>query len=105
MTQSFTVRGGRNGSRVHICWTDGVLSGDPPTVDLVQVEAELVTVFPEDLRTWGHHVDPDGTMPRAPLADPTAAWRLICSVLDTISEAEGDLPEEARQHLQKGPTS
>jgi hypothetical protein len=92
---SFTVRGSRNGSRVHVTWTDGTLSGDPPTVDLVQVEAELAALHPEDRQSWAQVVDPEHSLPPDPLAEATATWRLIRSVLDTVSSGEGDLPGEA----------
>lgn len=96
MTQKFTVRGGRNGSQVHVHWTDGVLTGDPPTVDLLQVEAEMVTVFPTDRSTWGFRVSAGNTLPADPLADPESAWALIVSVLDTVTSYEGDLPLAAQ---------
>lgn len=99
---TFTVRGGRNGSRVHVTWTDGKLSGDPPTVDLVQVEAELVGLHPGDRQSWSHVVDPQRSLPADPLADPVATWRLIQSVFDTVQSGEGDLPEEAVAALQRG---
>ncbi|MCM3923629.1 hypothetical protein ND748_18405, partial [Frankia sp. AiPs1] len=41
-TESFEVRGVRNGSIVTVVWDRGVLDGDPPTLDLVEVEADLV---------------------------------------------------------------
>ena len=92
---TFTVRGGRNGSQVHVTWSDGQLSGDPPTVDLVQVEAELAQLHPHDRLSWSQVVDPDHTLPADPLADRSASWRLIRSVLDTVHSGDGDLPAEA----------
>lgn len=94
-TRSFTVRGSRNGSQVNISWTGGKLGGDPPTVDLVTVEAELAKLHPGDHQSWSHITDADGTLAHDPLADPTSAWRLIRSVVDTISTVEGDAPESA----------
>lgn len=98
---TFTVRGGRNGSQVHVTWADGKLSGDPPTVDLVELEAELVAVNRRDRQSWSHVVDPDGDLPQDPLLDPTAAWRLIRSVLDTVQTGSGDLPAEAAALLER----
>jgi hypothetical protein len=98
----FTVRGSRNGSKVHVHWADGHLSGDPPTVDLVHVEAELASLHPGDRQSWSAVVDPDQSLPPDPLADPVASWRLIRSVLDTVQSGEGDLPAEAMQALQRG---
>jgi hypothetical protein len=83
---------------VHVTWTDGKLSGDPPTVDLVQVEAELARLHPGDRQSWSHVVDPQQSLP----ADPLATWRLIQSVLDTVQSGEGDLPERAVAVLQRG---
>ncbi len=99
---SFTVRGGRNGSQVQVTWTDGKLTGDPPTVDLVQVEAELARLHPDDRLSWSRFVDPDHSLPADPLSDPTASWRLIQSVLDMVQSGEGDLPEGAAEAMQKG---
>ena len=104
--QSFTVRGGRNGSQVHVRWTDGVLSGDPPTVDLLDVEAEMVSVFPSERIMWGGQVDPQGALAANALADPESAWTLIVSVLDSVTSGEGDLPRAAQEFFQRssGPT-
>jgi hypothetical protein len=99
---SFTIRGGRNGSKVHVTWADGQLSGDPPTVDLVRVEAELARLHPGDRQSWSHIVDPDQSLPADPLADPAAVWRLIVSVLDTVQAGNGDLPAEAVAALGRG---
>ena len=48
MTRTFTVRGTRNGSLVHVTWTDGTLTGDPPTVDLLEVQAEIADTVHDD---------------------------------------------------------
>jgi hypothetical protein len=90
----FTVRGGRNGSQVFVTWAAGVLSGDPPTVDLVHVEAELAVLHPDDSYSWSR-VNTYGELPEHPLADPDIAWRLIVSVLDSVTAMEGDLPSAA----------
>jgi hypothetical protein len=92
--QSFTVRGGRNGSQVFVTWTDGVLSGDPPTVDLIQVEAELAVLHPDDAHSWST-VNEYGRLPEHPLHDPDVAWQLISSVLDTVTSVDGDHPSAA----------
>jgi hypothetical protein len=99
---TFTVRGSRNGSQVHITWTDGQLSGDPPTIDLVQVEAELARLHPHDRLSWSQVVDPDHSLPVDPLAEPVACWRLIRSVLDSVHSGEGDLPAEAQAAMRRG---
>ena len=96
---SFTIRGGRNGSRVHVTWTDGTLTGDPPTVDLLHVEAELVRVNEDDHLAWSYVVDPHQSLQGDPLTEPAAAWRLIRSVFDTIQSGEGDLPADAAEHF------
>lgn len=94
-TQAFTIRGGRNGSQVHVTWTDGTLSGDPPTVDLLQVEAELAGMHPYDDKSWARQAYPEGRLPSDPISDPNGAWTLIASVLDTVTAGEGDLPDGA----------
>jgi hypothetical protein len=93
--RTFTVHGGRNGSQVFVTWTDGEISGDPPTVDLVHVEVELAALNPGDCHSW-RQVGGYGELPDNPLRDPDMAWRLIASVLDTVTKAEGDLPPAAR---------
>lgn len=94
-TSSFTVRGSRNGSQVAITWTGGKLDGDPPTVDLVTIEAELAKLHPGDRQSWSYLSYANDTLTEDPLADPTSAWRLIRSVVDTIRTVEGDAPESA----------
>ena len=98
---SFTIRGGRNGSRVHVTWTNGTLTGDPPTVDLLHVEAELVRVNDDDHLSWSYALEPHHTLQGDPLTEPAAVWRLIRSVFDTIQSGEGDLPAEAAAHLRR----
>lgn len=99
----FTIRGARNGSRVHVTWTDGVLSGDPPTVDLLHVEAELAATYPGDRHTWAAVAAPGGSLPADPLSDPDAAWTLITSVFDSVRAGEGDLPAGAVAKLAHRP--
>lgn len=92
--RTFTIRGARNGSQVFLTWSDGALSGDPPTVDLVQIEAELAVLHPQDRQSWSK-VGGYGSLPENPLLDPDAAWLLIVSVLDVVSHGEGNLPPAA----------
>ena len=92
--QSFTVRGGRNGSQVFVTWTDGRISGDPPTVDLIHVEAELAVLHPDDSHSWST-VNAYGPLPERPLHDPDTAWKLISSVLDTVASVDGEAPPAA----------
>lgn len=93
--RSFTVRGSRNGSRVHITWTDGKLTGDPPTVDLVLVEAELALFHPEDRQSWAGIAYAGAGLSERPLSDASSAYRLINSVLDTVTGVEGDAPPDS----------
>jgi hypothetical protein len=88
------VRGGRNGSQVFVTWTDGIISGDPPTVDLLHVEAELAAMHPYDTHSWSH-VNAFGDLGVEPLRDPDEAWLLIRSVLDTVTAVEGQAPTAA----------
>jgi hypothetical protein len=103
MTQrSFTVRGSRNGSQVFVTWTDGVVSGDPPTVDLIQVEAELAALHPGDAQSW-NRVAGFGELGATPLNDADSAWKIISSVLDTVSSVEGEAPEGASSKSSRRP--
>ena len=95
----FTIRGSRNGSRVQVTWTDGVLTGDPPTLDLLAIEAELLSLPGGDRHSWAAIADPLGTLPADPLRNPDGAWTLIASVFDTITAGEDDLPAGAAARL------
>lgn len=95
----FTIRGSRNGSRVQVTWTDGVLTGDPPTLDLLAIESELTSLPGGDRHNWAAIADPQGTLPADPLRDPDGAWTLIASVFDSITAGEGDLPAGAAARL------
>jgi hypothetical protein len=103
MTQppSFTVRGSRNGSPVQISWTGGKLAGDPPTVDLVLVEAELAKLHPGDHQSWSRVTYADDALAEDPLGDPASAWQLIRNVLDTVTGVEGDAPPDALERLRR----
>jgi hypothetical protein len=84
-TAAFSVRGMRNGSPVVIGWDHGVLSGDPPTIDLIEVEAELAFAGRGDAlvqRTFDHGAADD----RETLADPLAALAVIRRVIDRVTE-------------------
>jgi hypothetical protein len=86
---SFTVEGTRNGSPVIVRWRDGVLSGDPPTVDLVEMEAELVVLGRSDpfaLRTGAAEAGRSS----AGLAEPQTALELITAVMDRITSVAED---------------
>ncbi len=88
---TFTVRGTRNGSLVHVTWTDGRLTGDPPTVDLLLTEAELVASIHHDdhaARTYPELRN----LPTEPLAEPGAAYQLIAHILDNIRDTTGEVP-------------
>lgn len=41
-TAAFVVKALRNGSTVTVTWSAGALDGDPPTIDLVEIEAEMI---------------------------------------------------------------
>jgi hypothetical protein len=101
MTERFTVSGSRNGSPVTVTWADGALSGDPPTLDLLVVEAELARTGRGDRQSWSHFAEAAGPLPDEPLRDAAATWRLIVSVLDTINSVEGDAPQGSLEELQR----
>lgn len=93
--RSFTVRGTRNGSLVHVTWTEGGgLAGDPPTVDLVLNQAEMVDVLRCDgiaRRAFGDLA----SLREDPLTDPPSAYRIIVHLLDNVREVTGDVAEVA----------
>lgn len=93
---SFTVRGLRNGSLVHITWRAGEISGDPPTVDLIFVESDLSEVYRADPHFGGARAELHAGLAEEPLADPDSAYRLIVSVMDRVQGATGDLPPSHR---------
>ncbi|HVW45135.1 MAG TPA: hypothetical protein VHC18_27675 [Amycolatopsis sp.] len=93
MSPAFTVHGTRNGSLVDATWTDGRLTGDPPTVDLLYTQAELVQVVHAD--AVAARAFPDlAALPADPLADAASAYRLIAHVFDTIRDTTGDVPAD-----------
>ena len=83
-TTGFVVRGLRNGSVVTMTWERGMLRGDPPTLDLVDSEIELMAVARIDpYQRAGTPSDPN---PAEPLADPRSALELLRRVLDRVTE-------------------
>jgi hypothetical protein len=91
--ETFTVRGHRNGSLVHVTWTRGELSGDPPTVDAVAVEAEIASFSGSD-RLAQRSTSMAG---KDPLADVLSTARLVCQVIDRVSDIS---PAELADALQ-----
>lgn len=85
-TASFTVRGSRNGSLVRVTWTGGALSGDPPTCDLIEVQADVVSGGLADPALHNRFESLYGTLPERPLAEPVAAYRVMTRVFDTVRE-------------------
>ena len=81
-TNAFSVSGMRNGSPVVVSWISGVLSGDPPTVDLVGVEEDLATVGQRDPLVRRSSGSAASHLPR--LEDPRDALVLIRRVLDRV---------------------
>jgi hypothetical protein len=80
-TTAFEVRGVRNGSIVTVRWERGVLSGDPPTLDLIQVMSEIVAISATDpVRLRG------GTPPDVGIARSDSSHSLdrAASALDLI---------------------
>lgn len=91
MTRTFTVRGTRNGSLVHVTWTDGTLTGDPPTVDLLEVQAEIADTMHGDEHA-ARAFPALAALPPDPLTDPASAYHLIVHVFDTVRQTEGAAP-------------
>ena len=79
---AFTMRGLRNGSLVHVTWSDGDLSGDPPTVDLLEVEADI-----EAMGSLDQLAERTGIASTAePLGDVATAARLVYRVIDRVTD-------------------
>jgi hypothetical protein len=84
-TTSFTVSGIRNGSIVSVTWDQGSVRGDPPTIDLIEMELELAVVGSKDPNFTSAGLlmsDGEGDV----LADPERALGLIRRVLDRVTE-------------------
>ncbi|HEX3897984.1 MAG TPA: hypothetical protein VHW74_02345 [Mycobacteriales bacterium] len=88
-TKAFEVRGVRNGSVVTIRWDDGALSGDPPTLDLIQVMSEIVEIGATDpIRLRSGTVPDDGFVRPSswhPLDQAVSALDLIRLVVDRLT--------------------
>lgn len=84
--ETFTVRGHRNGSLVHVTWTNGELSGDPPTVDAIEVEAEIASFSADDRMAQRT----TSMAAKDPLADALSAALLVCHVIDRVSDISPD---------------
>jgi hypothetical protein len=75
---------------VTLTWTNGVLAGDPPTIDLVEVEADLTRAAKDDpyvARTMGSTITGHG---RDLLDAPESALVLIRRVIDRVTEIVPD---------------
>lgn len=95
---AFTVRGMRNGSLVHVTWVDGAISGDPPTVDLVEVACDILRESADDplvRRMEDRRVERGAD----PLSDAGSALAVIASVFDRVQQVvrtDDDQEEPAR---------
>ena len=87
-TTRFTVRGSRNGSLVEITWDRGKLSGDYPTCDLVEAQAEIGATGLADPHFHDRFMQAHGELPDDPLQDPQATYRVMQVVIDSIREVE-----------------
>ncbi|CAJ61739.1 hypothetical protein FRAAL3095 [Frankia alni ACN14a] len=83
-TESFEVRGVRNGSIVTVVWDRGLLDGDPPTVDLVEVEADLLAESRRDPLQRRRDGDATTTATAATVGDPESALALVVRTLDRV---------------------
>lgn len=92
--RGFTVRGTRNGSLVHVTWSEGgEVTGDPPTVDLLHSYVEIVERVHADAYAARAHPDL-ADLPADPLAEPASAHRLIQHVLDSVRVTDGCQPSD-----------
>lgn len=89
---SFTLRGMRNGSLVNVTWRAGVLTGDPPTVDLIETEAEVAEQRHRDPVAAQLYVDAPFGEHRRLLDDPASARFLIERNMDIVRERLGAVP-------------
>lgn len=91
-TESFELRGVRNGSVVTVGWVHGRLVGDPPTVDLVEIEADLMSIASTD--RFIQRADPQAMSGYSdPLARADSALALIRNVVDRITRLTVDTPK------------
>jgi hypothetical protein len=88
-TSAFEIRGVRNGSIVTIRWERGVLSGDPPTLDLIEVMAEIVAINATDPLRQRSGGSPDVGVARSgsspALDQAVTALDLIRLVVDRVT--------------------
>lgn len=66
-------------------WRNGAVDGDPPTVDLIAMEVELVLAARTDPQFAGS-LALEGDVNGLILADPTLALRIIERVVDKVTE-------------------
>jgi hypothetical protein len=83
---SFTIVGGFHGRIVEITWIDGVLSGDPELVRLIELRATA----PEDPLIAVGSGEPGASTD--PLSDPYAACEVIQLLLQEPEIVSGALP-------------
>lgn len=91
----FTVRGLRNGSSVHVTWSDGKVSGDPPTVDLVEMGQQMAETSRTDPLSRSLYAGVLAGIDGNPLQYPATAFALIAREIDTVQEITGTLPPGA----------
>jgi hypothetical protein len=82
---SFTIVGGFHGRIVEITWIDGMLSGDPELVRLVELRA----TGPEDPLIAAAGGEPSAA---DPLRDPHVACEVIQGLLQEPEIVSGALP-------------
>jgi hypothetical protein len=83
---SFTIVGGFHGRIVEITWIDGVLSGDPELVRLIELRAAA----PEDSLIAAGSGEPSASTD--PLSDPHVACEVIQLLLQEPEIVSGALP-------------
>jgi hypothetical protein len=83
---SFTIVGGFQGRIIEITWIDGVLSGDPELVRLIELRATT----PEAPVIASGSGEPSAST--YPLSDPYAASDVIQSLLQEPEIVSGALP-------------
>lgn len=91
--RTFTADGARNGSPVWVRWTEGELAGDPPTIDLMLVEAEAGIENMHDPMLEPSWAERCGRVAGDPLADPAFVRALIDRVFNNVREITS-VPED-----------
>lgn len=89
-TASFVVRALRNGSIVTVRWSCGAFEGDPPTIDLVEMEAEMIATSQADVHLGFATGGDAETLSEESVSDPVGAFALIQRVVDRILEVSVD---------------